>query len=135
MAFLAARTSPTGGTKTTWAVEAVAQVRPAADTGVLLALVGDRQAVALSVALVDYHSTKKLKKQVLLAAAPRPPTLALRQSRREAQPHLSPSEFQRPPLSSVSMASGGSGLVLEPCRLAVQWGDRPATPSGVDNLN
>ena len=64
MAFLAARTSPAGGMKTTWAVEAVARVRPAADTGVLLALVGDHQAVALSVALVDYHSTKKLKKQV-----------------------------------------------------------------------
>ncbi|XP_010829835.1 PREDICTED: growth arrest-specific protein 6 [Bison bison bison] len=67
-----ARTSPAGGMKTTWAVEAVARVRPAADTGVLLALVGDHQAVALSVALVDYHSTKKLKKQVPLAAAPTP---------------------------------------------------------------
>lgn len=30
----------------------------------LLALVGSDQVVALSVALVDYHSTKKLKKQV-----------------------------------------------------------------------
>ena len=72
MAFLAARTSPASGTETTWAVEAVARVRPAADTGVLLALVGDSQAVALSVALVDYHSTKKLKKQVPLAVAPNP---------------------------------------------------------------
>lgn len=116
--------------KTTWAVEAVARVRPAVDTGVLFALVGDRQAVALSVALVDYHSTKKLKKQVPLAAARRPPTpLALRRSRREAQHHLSPSSFQRPPLSSVSMASGGSGTVLESRRLAVQWGDRPAPPA------
>ncbi|XP_024855952.1 growth arrest-specific protein 6 [Bos taurus] len=63
-----ARMSPAGGTKTTWAVEAVARVRPAADTGVLLALVGDHQAVALSVALVDYHSTKKLKKQLVVLA-------------------------------------------------------------------
>lgn len=53
-------------------MEAVARVRPATDTGVLLALVGDSQAVALSVALVDYHSTKKLKKQVQLTAAPHP---------------------------------------------------------------
>lgn len=84
-------------------MEAVARVRPAADTGVLLALVGDSQAVALSVALVDYHSTKKLKKQVPLAAAP---TLALRRSRLEAQPRLSPSRFQRQPLSRVSLAQG-----------------------------
>lgn len=108
-------------------MEAVARVRPAADTGVLLALVGDSQAVALSVALVDYHSTKKLKKQVPLAAAP---TLALRRSRLEAQPRLSPSRFQRQPLSRVSLASCGSGMVLESCRPAVQWGDRPA-PSAV----
>lgn len=43
----------------------MARIRPATDTGVLLALVGEHQAVALSVALVDYHSTKKLKKQVV----------------------------------------------------------------------
>lgn len=42
----------------------MAQIRPATDTGVLFALVGDNHTVALSVALVDYHSTKKLKKQV-----------------------------------------------------------------------
>lgn len=42
----------------------MARIRPAADTGVLLALVGGNDTVALSVALVDYHSTKKLKKQV-----------------------------------------------------------------------
>ncbi|XP_057563351.1 growth arrest-specific protein 6 isoform X3 [Hippopotamus amphibius kiboko] len=64
-----ARTSPGVGTETTWEIEAVARIRPAADTGVLLALVGnDDQAVALSVALVDYHSTKKLKKQLVVLA-------------------------------------------------------------------
>ncbi|XP_033290857.1 growth arrest-specific protein 6 isoform X3 [Orcinus orca] len=63
-----ARTSPDVGTETTWEVEAVARIRPAADTGMLLALVGDDQAVVLSVALVDYHSTKKLKKQLVILA-------------------------------------------------------------------
>lgn len=56
----------------TWEVEVVARIRPATDTGVLLALVGDDHAVLLSVALVDYHSTKKLKKQVPCAAPPNP---------------------------------------------------------------
>uniref|UniRef100_A0A452V555 Growth arrest-specific protein 6 n=1 Tax=Ursus maritimus TaxID=29073 RepID=A0A452V555_URSMA len=41
---------------------------PATDTGVLLALVGGDHVVALSVALVDYHSTKKLKKQLVILA-------------------------------------------------------------------
>jgi growth arrest-specific 6 len=36
---------------------------------VLLALVGDDDVVPISVALVDYHSTKKLKKQVELNGA------------------------------------------------------------------
>lgn len=48
----------------------MAQIRPATDTGVLFALVGDDHTVALSLALVDYHSTKKLKKQVPLTALP-----------------------------------------------------------------
>ncbi|XP_027298473.2 growth arrest-specific protein 6 isoform X1 [Cricetulus griseus] len=62
------RTSLDVGTETTWKVEVVAQVRPATDTGVLLALVGDNHVVPLSVALVDYHSTKKLKKQLVVLA-------------------------------------------------------------------
>lgn len=49
----------------------MAQIRPATDTGVLFALVVEDHTVALSVALVDYHSTKKLKKQVRLAMLPR----------------------------------------------------------------
>lgn len=47
----------------------MARIRPATDTGVLLALVGDDDVVPISVALVDYHSTKKLKKQVELNGA------------------------------------------------------------------
>lgn len=49
----------------------MARIRPATDTGVLFALVGDDHTVTLSVALVDYHSTKKLKKQVPLTILPR----------------------------------------------------------------
>ncbi|XP_037662480.1 growth arrest-specific protein 6 isoform X2 [Choloepus didactylus] len=56
------------GTETPWEIEVLARIRPATDTGVLLALVGEEQAVPLSVALVDYHSTKKLKKQLVVLA-------------------------------------------------------------------
>ncbi|XP_040589528.1 growth arrest-specific protein 6 [Mesocricetus auratus] len=62
------RTSLAVGTETTWEVQVVARIRPATDTGVLLALVGDNHVVPLSVALVDYHSTKKLKKQLVVLA-------------------------------------------------------------------
>lgn len=62
------RTSLDVGTETTWKVEVVARIRPATDTGVLLALVGDNHIIPLSVALVDYHSTKKLKKQLVVLA-------------------------------------------------------------------
>lgn len=63
-----ARISPDVGTETTWEIEVMAQIRPATDTGVLFALVGDNHTVALSLALVDYHSTKKLKKQLVVLA-------------------------------------------------------------------
>ncbi|KAL1773089.1 growth arrest-specific protein 6 [Sigmodon hispidus] len=62
------RTSPDVGTEITWEVDVVARIRPATDTGVLFALVGDNRVVPLSVALVDYHSTKKLKKQLVVLA-------------------------------------------------------------------
>ncbi|XP_008048702.1 growth arrest-specific protein 6 [Carlito syrichta] len=63
------RTSLDVGTETTWEIEVEARIRPAADTGVLLALwAPDHRAVPLSVALVDYHSTKKLKKQLVVLA-------------------------------------------------------------------
>ncbi|MBZ3883749.1 Growth arrest-specific protein 6 [Sciurus carolinensis] len=63
-----ARTAPGAGTESAWEIEVVARLRPAADTGVLLALVGEDHAVPLSVVLVDYHSTKKLKKQLVVLA-------------------------------------------------------------------
>uniref|UniRef100_A0ABI7YFY5 Growth arrest specific 6 n=1 Tax=Felis catus TaxID=9685 RepID=A0ABI7YFY5_FELCA len=62
------RTSAAVGTEAAWEIEVVAWIRPATDTGVLLALVGGDRVVALSVALVDYHSTKKLKKQLVVLA-------------------------------------------------------------------
>ncbi|XP_069323912.1 growth arrest-specific protein 6 [Eulemur rufifrons] len=63
------RTSLDAGTETTWEIKIVARIRPATDTGVLLALwAPDHRAVPLSVALVDYHSTKKLKKQLVVLA-------------------------------------------------------------------
>ncbi|XP_004452031.2 growth arrest-specific protein 6 [Dasypus novemcinctus] len=62
------RASPDVETEITWEIEIMARIRPAADTGVLLALVGEDHAVSLSVALVDYHSTKKLKKQLVVLA-------------------------------------------------------------------
>uniref|UniRef100_A0A8P0SBU8 Growth arrest-specific protein 6 n=1 Tax=Canis lupus familiaris TaxID=9615 RepID=A0A8P0SBU8_CANLF len=62
------RTSLDVGTEATWQIEVMARIRPAADTGVLLALVAGDHVVALSVALVDYHSTKKLKKQLVILA-------------------------------------------------------------------
>ncbi|XP_053074225.1 growth arrest-specific protein 6 isoform X3 [Acinonyx jubatus] len=62
------RTSAAVGTEAAWEIEVVAWIRPATDTGVLLALVGGDHVVALSVALVDYHSTKKLKKQLVVLA-------------------------------------------------------------------
>uniref|UniRef100_A0A8C5Y428 Growth arrest specific 6 n=1 Tax=Microcebus murinus TaxID=30608 RepID=A0A8C5Y428_MICMU len=64
-----ARTSPDVGTETTWEIRVVARIRPATDTGVLLALwAPDHRVVPLSVALVDYHSSKKLKKQLVVLA-------------------------------------------------------------------
>uniref|UniRef100_A0A6I8NBJ7 Growth arrest specific 6 n=1 Tax=Ornithorhynchus anatinus TaxID=9258 RepID=A0A6I8NBJ7_ORNAN len=51
-----------------WEIEATARIHPATDTGVLLALVSQDKAISLSVALVDFHSTKKLKKQLVILA-------------------------------------------------------------------
>ncbi|XP_003800046.1 growth arrest-specific protein 6 isoform X1 [Otolemur garnettii] len=63
------RTSLDTGTETTWEIKVMARIRPATDTGVLLALCApDHRTVPLSVALVDYHSTKKLKKQLVVLA-------------------------------------------------------------------
>lgn len=51
-------------TKTNWEIEVNAVIQPATDTGVLFALVTGEASVPLSLSLIDYHSTKKLKQQV-----------------------------------------------------------------------
>lgn len=51
-------------TKTSWKIEVNAIIQPATDTGVMLALVTEEASVPLSLSLIDYHSTKKLKQQV-----------------------------------------------------------------------
>uniref|UniRef100_A0A8D0GBV3 Growth arrest specific 6 n=1 Tax=Sphenodon punctatus TaxID=8508 RepID=A0A8D0GBV3_SPHPU len=51
-------------TQGNWAVEVNILIRPAADTGVFFALVSGESTIPLSLALIDYHSTKKLKQQV-----------------------------------------------------------------------
>lgn len=51
-------------TKTNWEIEVNAVIQPATDTGVLFALVAEETSVPLSLSLIDYHSTKKLKRQV-----------------------------------------------------------------------
>lgn len=51
-------------TKTSWKIELNAAIQPATDTGVLFALVTEEASVPLSLSLIDYHSTKKLKQQV-----------------------------------------------------------------------
>lgn len=51
-------------TKTNWEIEVNAVIQPATDTGVLFALVTDEASVPLSLSLIDYHSTKKVKQQV-----------------------------------------------------------------------
>uniref|UniRef100_A0A8B9R079 Growth arrest specific 6 n=1 Tax=Anas platyrhynchos TaxID=8839 RepID=A0A8B9R079_ANAPL len=50
-------------TKTSWKIELNAAIQPATDTGVLFALVTEEASVPLSLSLIDYHSTKKLKQQ------------------------------------------------------------------------
>ncbi|XP_071991885.1 growth arrest-specific protein 6 [Engystomops pustulosus] len=49
-----------------WSVEVSAEINPATDTGVLFALVSEEKEVPLSVALVDYHSSVKVKRQFII---------------------------------------------------------------------
>ncbi|XP_016068378.1 PREDICTED: growth arrest-specific protein 6 [Miniopterus natalensis] len=98
-----ARTSPDVGTETTWEIEVMARIRPATDTGVLFALVGDDHTVTLSVALVDYHSTKKLKKQLVVLAVENV-TLALMEIKVcDSQEHV----------VTVSVKKGGATLAVD----------------------
>uniref|UniRef100_A0A8C8RBZ5 Growth arrest specific 6 n=1 Tax=Pelusios castaneus TaxID=367368 RepID=A0A8C8RBZ5_9SAUR len=55
-------------TERNWEVEVNTVIRPATDTGVLFALVGEEASVPLSLALIDYHSTKKIKQQFIILA-------------------------------------------------------------------
>ncbi|KAL2310596.1 hypothetical protein Nmel_002259 [Mimus melanotis] len=55
-------------TKTSWEIEVNAVIQPATDTGVLFALVTEEASVPLSLSLIDYHSTKKLKQQFIIVA-------------------------------------------------------------------
>ncbi|OXB63967.1 hypothetical protein ASZ78_006838 [Callipepla squamata] len=55
-------------TKTSWKIEVNAVIQPATDTGVMLALVTEEASVPLSLSLIDYHSTKKLKQQFVILA-------------------------------------------------------------------
>lgn len=97
-----ARTSPDVGTAT-WEIEVVARIRPATDTGVLFALVGGNHTVALSVALVDYHSTKKLKKQLVILAVENV-TLALMEIKVcDSQEHV----------VTISVTEGGATLAVD----------------------
>uniref|UniRef100_A0A674GY17 Growth arrest specific 6 n=1 Tax=Taeniopygia guttata TaxID=59729 RepID=A0A674GY17_TAEGU len=55
-------------TKTNWEIEVNAVIQPATDTGVLFALVTEEASVPLSLSLIDYHSTKKVKQQFIIMA-------------------------------------------------------------------
>lgn len=64
ISFSAVQPSSGNETKTSWEIEVNAAIQPATDTGVLLALVTEEATVPLSLSLIDYHTTKKLKQQV-----------------------------------------------------------------------
>ncbi|XP_040281020.1 growth arrest-specific protein 6 isoform X2 [Bufo bufo] len=52
--------------KSNWSIEVSAEINPATDTGVLFALVSEDKEIPLSLALVDYHSTTKVKRQFII---------------------------------------------------------------------
>ncbi|CAJ0941166.1 unnamed protein product [Ranitomeya imitator] len=58
-----------------WSIEVSAEINPATDTGVLFALVSDDKEVPLSLALVDYHSTVKVKRQATASGSVGPHVL------------------------------------------------------------
>lgn len=64
ISFSAVQPSSGNETKKNWEIEVNAVIQPATDTGVLFALVTEASSVPLSLSLIDYHSTKKLKQQV-----------------------------------------------------------------------
>lgn len=68
ISFSAVQPSSGNETKTSWEIEVNAAIQPATDTGVLFALVTEEASVPLSLSLIDYHSTKKVKQQVQTSA-------------------------------------------------------------------
>ncbi|XP_060625647.2 growth arrest-specific protein 6 isoform X1 [Anolis sagrei] len=75
-------------TRKQWEVKANILIRPATDTGVLFALVNTEATVPLSVALIDYHSTKKLKQQFIVLAVRNTVVCRLAVSICDEQEHL-----------------------------------------------
>ncbi|ETE73392.1 Growth arrest-specific protein 6, partial [Ophiophagus hannah] len=75
-------------TRKQWEVKVNLLIRPATDTGVLFALVSNKAIVPLSVALIDYHSTKKLKQQFIILAVKNTVVCRLAVSICDKQEHL-----------------------------------------------
>ncbi|XP_066477853.1 growth arrest-specific protein 6 isoform X2 [Tiliqua scincoides] len=75
-------------TRKQWEVKVNILIRPATDTGVLFALVSSDSTVPLSVALIDYHSTKKLKQQFVVLAVKNTVVCRLAVSICDGQEHL-----------------------------------------------
>uniref|UniRef100_A0A670J3Q2 Growth arrest specific 6 n=1 Tax=Podarcis muralis TaxID=64176 RepID=A0A670J3Q2_PODMU len=71
-----------------WEVKVNILIRPATDTGVLFALISSEATVPLSVALIDYHSTKKLKQQFIVLAVKNTVVCRLAVSICDEQEHL-----------------------------------------------
>ncbi|XP_012781774.2 growth arrest-specific protein 6 [Ochotona princeps] len=87
----------------TWAVEVTARLRPAADTGVLLALLGTDRSVPLSLALVDHHVARRLRKQLVVLAVEHVPLVLAEIQACNGQEHV----------VSVSLREGVATLVVD----------------------
>uniref|UniRef100_A0A8C6YDJ6 Growth arrest specific 6 n=1 Tax=Naja naja TaxID=35670 RepID=A0A8C6YDJ6_NAJNA len=74
--------------KKQWEVKVNLLIRPATDTGLLFALVSNKAVVPLSVALIDYHSTKKIKQQFIILAVKNTVVCRLAVSICDKQEHL-----------------------------------------------
>ncbi|KAG8137526.1 hypothetical protein E2320_004764 [Naja naja] len=75
-------------TRKQWEVKVNLLIRPATDTGLLFALVSNKAVVPLSVALIDYHSTKKIKQQFIILAVKNTVVCRLAVSICDKQEHL-----------------------------------------------
>ncbi|XP_034970762.1 growth arrest-specific protein 6 [Zootoca vivipara] len=86
--FSYAQPLDTNETVKQWEVKVNILIRPATDTGVLFALISSETTVPLSVALIDYHSTKKLKQQFIVLAVKNTVVCRLAVSICDEQEHL-----------------------------------------------